>query len=287
MYGAVPEETSKRPLEIATLQLSWYHSTGWTVTRTLGQIKYAASHGAQLGVFPELHPFRRGEVSGDPVAAAEFSAALLSQMQDTCTEAKMFVVANLVERDDDKFFSTAYLISSDGSIAAKYRKVHLGESERLWATPGSDFVVANTPIGRIGLMLGNEIWLPEMARILTLRGAEVIAHPTDWDRAEAAHMAAVERTEENKTHLVSVARTDNPAGVGSQVVIADRFRPGQCIALMRCPTAIGCRSGFEENIFSQLDLVDSNSKMMGWHLDPVGTRQPGLYSVFVKEQAWV
>jgi predicted amidohydrolase len=95
-----------------------------------------------------------------------------------------------------------------------------------------------TPIGVIGLMIGNEVWLPEMLRILSLRGAEVVAHPVDWDRVEAATMAATERTEENKTHLNSCARTDNVAKYGSQVVIADRFRYGQCITLMRYPAAV-------------------------------------------------
>jgi predicted amidohydrolase len=145
------------------------------------------------------------------------------------------VVANLVEREAvttdggrENFYSTAYLISSEGTVAACYRKAHLGEAERAWATAGRDgLVVVDTPIGRIGLMIGNEVWLPEVCRILTLRGAEVISHPADWDRVEAATMAAVERTEENRTHLISCARTDNVANFGSQIVVADRFRFGQ------------------------------------------------------------
>lgn len=227
MYGPIPDDTPKRPLAVATLQLSWYHSTQWTVARTLGQITFAASRGTKLAVFPELWCFRRGEVAADPTSAAEFSTDLLAKIQKAATDSSIFVVANLVEKEGDKFYSTAYLIDSDGEVVAAYRKVHLGESERVWATPGHTFVVADTPIGRIGLMIGNEVWLPEISRILTLRGAEVIAHPADWDRVEAATMAAVERTEENRTHLISCARTDNPSKFGSQIVIADRFRFGQ------------------------------------------------------------
>ena len=189
-------------------------------------------------------------------------------------------MVNLVERNGDAFHSTAYLIDDGGQIAARYRKAHLNADERTWATPGDEFVVAETPIGRIGLMIGDEVWLPEVARILTLRGAEVIAHPVSWDRVEAATQAATERTEENRTHLVSCARTDNPAGFGSQIVIADRFIPGQPIALMRYPTAIWSRTGFEEDIVHTLDLVDSHSKVQGYHLDPVATRQPHLYTAF-------
>ncbi|EXJ94466.1 hypothetical protein A1O1_02862 [Capronia coronata CBS 617.96] len=283
MYGPVAEDAPKRPLNVVTLQLSWYHSTFWTVTRAVGQVKYAASRGAQLGVFPELFCFKPGEVAADPAAAADFSGQVLSKIQAAAAEASsMWVVVDLVEQSGDKFYSTAYLIDSAGQIAGRYRKCHLGEVERTWATPGESFTVVDTPIGMIGLMIGNEVWLPEVSRILTLRGAEVIAHPADWDRVEAATMAAVERTEENRTHLVSCARTDNPAKFGSQIVVADRFRFGQCIALMRYPTAIWSRTGFEENIFYELDLQDSHSKVQGFYLDPVGTRQPGLYSVMVE-----
>jgi predicted amidohydrolase len=283
MYGPVPNGAPKRPLKVATLQMSWYHSTTWTKMRTTGQIKYAASRGAQLGIFPELFPFKRGEVAKDPEAAAVLSIGLLGKIQESAKEAgSMWVVASLVEKDGGSLYSTAYLVSNSGAIAAKYRKVHLGEEERAWATPGQDFTVVETPVGVIGLMIGNEVWLPEMARILTLRGAEVIAHPADWDRVEAATCAAIERTEENRTHLVSCARTDNPAKFGSQIVLADRFVFGQCIALMRYPTAIWSRTGFEENIFYELDLEDSHSKVQGYYLDPVATRQPKLYDAFVQ-----
>jgi hypothetical protein len=51
---------------------------------------------------------------------------------------------------------------------------------------------------------------------------------------------------------------------------------------MRYPTAIWSRTGFEENIFYELDLMDSHSKMMGFHLDPVASMQPALYEVLSK-----
>jgi predicted amidohydrolase len=282
VYGPVPADTPKKPLIVATLQVSWYHSRFWTITRSLGQIKYAASRGTQLGVFPELFCFKRGEVDADPAAAAKLSSEVLEKIKVAISTAgSMWVAVNLVEEEDGKYYSTLYLINNKGETAGTYRKVHLGETERKWATAGTTFTVIPTPIGSIGLMLGNEVWLPEVSRILSLRGAEVIVHPCDWDRLEAATMAATERTEENRTHLVSCARTDNLAVYGSQIVIADRFIFGQCIALMRYPTAVWSRTGFEENIFLELDLMDSHSKVMGYHLDPLGTRQPELYDVMV------
>ena len=51
---------------------------------------------------------------------------------------------------------------------------------------GHDLPVADTPVGRVGLLVGDEIWVPEAARVLAVRGAEVICHPCSWDRPEAA-----------------------------------------------------------------------------------------------------
>lgn len=281
MYGPVAPGTAARPLPVVTTQLSWYHSTSWTLTRTAMQIKYAAVRGARLAVFPEYFVHPADSVDKDPAAAADLAERALAIVTREAAAHGVWVVAHLVERAGADFHSTAYLVSDAGEIAATYRKAHLNAAERAWATPGENFTVADTPIGRIGLMIGDEVWLPEVARILSLRGAEVIAHPVSWDRAEAAALAAVERTEENRTHLVSCARTDNPAGLGSQIVLGDRFLPGQPVAVMRYPTAITSRTGFEEDIFYTLDLADSHSKVQGDYLDPLATRQPALYGSFL------
>lgn len=282
MYGPVPEGTPPRLVRVATLQTSWYHSTEWTLNRAVAQVGYAKVRGAQLGVFPELFIHRQGSVAADVSAAAALSATALQALRLAAVRHGVWVVVSLVEREEEKFYSTAYLLSDAGEVAATYRKAHLSESERAWATAGDELVVADTPVGRIGLMVGNEVWLPEVARILALRGAEIIAHPADWDRLEAATQAATERTEENRVHLVSTARTDNVAGYGSQILVADRFIPGQPIAVMRYPTAYTSRTGFEEDLFIDLDLMDSHSKVQGYHLDPLATRQPHLYDVFVE-----
>lgn len=281
MYGPAGEMPSQL-VAVAPLQVSWFHNREWTVTRAIGQIAYAASRSIQLGVLPEMFCFERGEVARDPREAARVSAEVLQRLRDAARQYRLHVVANLVESDGDALYSTAWLIGPDGGDLLRYRRAHLDDADAAWAVPGDDIAVAQTRIGRIGLMIGTEVWLPEMARLLTLEGAEIIAHPTDWDRAEAATTAAVQRTEENRVHLVSSTRLDNAAGLGSQVVESDEFVPGQPIALMRFPTAWTCRHGFEEQMRVELDLRGSNSKVQGHHLDPVATRQPDLYRAFAR-----
>ncbi|WP_285731904.1 carbon-nitrogen hydrolase family protein [Nocardiopsis sp. ATB16-24] len=281
MCGPVPEDMPSRPLRVVTLQVSHFPNTEWTITRALEQIAYAGRRGADLGVLPSLFCFRPGEEAADPAAAAKLSAQVLERLSKACVDAGLWVVAHLVEEEAGRYYSTAYLLDREGGIAHAYRKTHLNSAEREWATPGDRIDVARTEIGTIGLMVGDEVWVPEVARLLTLAGAEVIAHPTDWRVPEAAHVAATERTEENRVHLVSCTRLDSPADVGSQVVRADEFAPGQPIALMRYPTGYWSRPGFEEQLLVDLDLRESHSKMMGHHLDPVATRAPELYGMFL------
>lgn len=282
MYGPAPTSMPTHPVNVALLQVSHYHHDDWTVTRALGQVEYAARRGAGFGVFPELFPFERGSVDRDPGGAADRSARILSLLQNAAATNGIVLAASLVERAGEDLFHSAYLIEGDGSIAGVYRKAHLDDSELRWATPGSEVVVVDSSVGRVGLMIGNEVWIPEMARLLTLAGAEMIAHPCDWDRPEAAHVAATERTEENRVHLVSCARLDNVADVGSQITQADEFIGGAPVALMRFPTAYWTRTGFEEQLMITLDLRESHSKIMGLNLDPVATRTPELYGPLVQ-----
>lgn len=281
MLGAVDPEMSAKPLDVVTLQVSWFHNQDYTVSRAVAQIAYAAKQGATFGVLPELFCFRPGEVAEDPERAAAYSAGVLETLRAACAEHGFWTVVSLVEKSEAGFHSTAYLVDDQGAVRHTYRKTHL-DAHDAWAVAGDEIGVADVEIGRIGIMIGSEVWLPEVARLLTLRGAELIAHPANWDRREAADCAAVERTEENRVHLVSVNRLDSPAEIGSQIVRSDPFVPGQPVALMRYPSAQWTRHGFEEQLFVRLDLRESHNKMMGFHLDPVGSRQPNLYGPLLR-----
>ena len=280
MYGPAPADMPSRPLPVALLQVSWVRNTEWTVLRALGQVAYAGGRGARLGVLPELFCLEPGEAAEDPGRAANLSRDVLQRLAVACAEAKLWLAVNLVEADDGKYYSTVFLLDDAGTLVHRYRKTHLTDEDRAWATPGAELSVADTPIGRIGFMIGEEVWVPEVARVLAVEGAELIVHPTSWTTPDAMHVAATERTEENRVHLVSVTRLDCPAGLGSQIVRADDFRPGQPIAVMRYPTGYWTRPGFEEQLLLDLDLRESNDKMMGYHLDPLATRAPQLYGSF-------
>jgi predicted amidohydrolase len=104
-----------------------------------------------------------------------------------------YAIASLHEKDGDLFYNTAVLIDREGRIAGKYRKVHLamGESEA-GLTPGNDYPVFQTDFGRIGILICWDDWFPEPARILRLKGAEILFFPLAGD-GSAVHWDAVSR----------------------------------------------------------------------------------------------
>lgn len=104
-------------------------------------------------------------------------------------------VSELVE-EDGYYYNTAMLFGRSGELVGKYKKVHLPLSEReAGVVPGDEFPVFDTDFGRVGMLVCWDHWFPEAARLLYLKGAEVICIPTagftDWQsRACAADNGA-------------------------------------------------------------------------------------------------
>ncbi|ALE79575.1 hydratase [Pseudonocardia sp. AL041005-10] len=152
------------------------------VAATLRQIGEAADAGARLIVLPELantgysfdtrdEAFAHAEqVPGGPTCAA---------WEQIARERDVYVVAGITEVEGVRLYDTAVLVGPDGFIG-KYRKTHLWNREKLIFTPGSEFPVFETRIGRIGLLVCWDIWFPEVSRILAAQGADVICSVNNW-----------------------------------------------------------------------------------------------------------
>lgn len=99
---------------------------------------------------------------------------------DFARKHQVYLTAGLAERDGTQLFDSAVLLGPDGFIG-KYRKAHLWHREKLWFTPGNlGFPVFDTPIGRIGLLICWDIWFPEVPRLLSLQGADIICSLNNW-----------------------------------------------------------------------------------------------------------
>jgi predicted amidohydrolase len=117
----------------------------------------------------------------------------------------LYVVAGLLERDRHLVFNVAALIAPDGTLAGVYRKTALPRGEiEAGISPGSDYPVFDTRFGKLGMMVCYDGFFPEVARQLTMHGAEVIAWPV-WG---CNPMLASARACENHVYIASSTYED-------------------------------------------------------------------------------
>ncbi len=115
------------------------------------------------------------------------------------------LVVGLVERDQHLIYNVAVLIGPNGDLIGKYRKVTLPRTEvEKGVTPGTDYPVFETTLGRIGMMVCYDGFFPEPARQLSIRGAEIIAFPV----AGCNPMLAAARACENHVFIASSTYSD-------------------------------------------------------------------------------
>ena len=116
----------------------------------------------------------------------------------------LHLVVGLVERDRHLVFNTGVLIGPDGKIIGKYRKTTLPRTEiEAGITPGTEYPVFDTKLGKIGIMICYDGFFPEPARQLSIRGAEIIAFPV----AGCNPLLAAARACENHVFLASSTYT--------------------------------------------------------------------------------
>ena len=165
-----------------------------------------SADGADLIVLPEIwHP---GYFSFDRYAeSAEDSTAMWESLSEVSATLGACVHAgSLVEAANGRLYNTSVLFGPDGSVIAKYRKMHLygfGSREQQLLAPGEDVVVADTPHGRLGLAVCYDLRFPELFRRMTELGAVgfVVASAWPHPRVEAWSTLLRARALENQAFL--------------------------------------------------------------------------------------
>lgn len=117
----------------------------------------------------------------------------------------LYIVAGLLEREGKAVYNVAALIGPDGNFIGKYRKVTLPRGEiTAGITPGHEYPVFDTSIGKIGMMICYDGFFPEVARALSVNGAEIIAWPVWGCNPRLASARACE----NHVYVISSTYTD-------------------------------------------------------------------------------
>lgn len=157
------------------------------IDRLSAKIRQLAAEGAELVVLQELHNglyfcqteetaiFDQGETIPGP-STAHFGAL--------AKELGIVLVLSLFEkRAAGLYHNTAVVMEKDGSIAGKYRKMHIPDDpayyEKFYFTPGDlGFHPIDTSVGRLGVLVCWDQWYPEAARLMALAGADILIYPT-------------------------------------------------------------------------------------------------------------
>lgn len=135
-----------------------------------------------LLVFPELalsgYQFISKEETWD-LAEDVPTGSVCQQLVQAIHGRKLYIVLGLAEREGDCVYNSAVLIGPNGYIGT-YRKTHLFFEETLWFTPGNTgFHVWDIGMAKIGLLICFDWFYPEAARILALKGADILCHPSN------------------------------------------------------------------------------------------------------------
>lgn len=176
-----------RELKIGILQQHNVESRKTNMTRLAEGVVDLARRGAQLIVLQELHNslyFCQTEDVSLFDLAETIPGPSTNFFGELARQTGVVIVTSLFEkRAAGLYHNTAVVIERDGSIAGKYRKMHIPDDpayyEKFYFTPGDlGFEPIQTSVGRLGVMVCWDQWYPEAARLMALAGAELLIYPT-------------------------------------------------------------------------------------------------------------
>ena len=182
-------------LTVAAIQHSNSSDVNHNTDKTVAGIKQAAKDGAQLIVLQELHRslyFCQVEDTDNFDLAETIPGPSTDVYSELAKELKVVIVTSLFERRaTGVYHNTAVVFEADGTIAGKYRKMHIpddpGFYEKFYFTPGDlGFEPIETSVGKLGVLICWDQWFPEAARLMAMAGAEILIYPTaiGWDNRD-------------------------------------------------------------------------------------------------------
>lgn len=189
-------------VKVATCCIHCVYDKSVNLKKYMDFIDEAASNGANLIVFPEqslqaylqdlgampLSDYTYQHDNAEVVPDGESTQALIAKAK----EKNVHIIWGMTEKsayDDCIMYNTMVLVGPEGYIG-KYRKVHLPGDELHIYTPGTEFPVYDTSIGKIGMLICYDKSFPESARELAIGGAQLIVMSTAWPIADTSKTSA-------------------------------------------------------------------------------------------------
>jgi N-carbamoylputrescine amidase len=271
-------------MKIALIQQANTADTRSNIEKLKRNITACARQGAELIVLQELHnglyfcqvedPANFDQAETIPGPSTEEFGALAKGLG-------VVIVLSLFEkRAAGLHHNTAVVIEKDGSIAGKYRKMHIPDDpayyEKFYFTPGDlGFEPIQTSVGKLGVLVCWDQWYPEAARLMALAGADVLIYPTaiGWESTDTDEEKARQREAwiisqrahavANGLHVISVNRTGyetDPSGVTNGI----RFWGSSFVAGPQGEILVQAASDAEENRIIDIDLSRTEAVRRMW-----------------------
>jgi len=183
-------------LKVGIVQQTCSTNRAANIEKSIAGIRQCTKEGADLVVLQELHT---GVYFCQAEEVAQFDLARPIPGEDTeifgtiAKECGVVLVSSLFEkRTAGLYHNTAVVFEKDGTIAGKYRKMHIPDDpayyEKFYFTPGDiGFKPIRTSIGKLGVLVCWDQWYPEAARLMALAGAEILIYPTaiGWESSDS------------------------------------------------------------------------------------------------------
>jgi len=184
-----------RTIKIGLVQQSNTADLKENLKKLADNIEACVSQGAQLVVLQELHNslyFCQVEDTNNFDLAEPIPGPSTGFYGELAAAHGIVLVTSLFEkRAPGLYHNTAVVFDTDGSIAGKYRKMHIPDDpayyEKFYFTPGDiGFQPIQTSLGKLGVLVCWDQWYPEAARLMALRGAEILIYPTaiGWESSD-------------------------------------------------------------------------------------------------------
>ena len=275
---------SQKTIKAALVQIAVSENISDNIAKLTSKIREAAVKGAGLVVLQELHNtlyFCQTENPENFSLAETIPGPSTEIYGSLAKENGIVVVTSLFEkRAPGLYHNTSVVFDTDGSIAGKYRKMHIPDDpayyEKFYFTPGDlGFEPIKTSIGTLGVLICWDQWYPEAARIMALKGAELLIYPTaiGWEFTDS--LEEKERQKEawilsqrghavaNGLHVISVNRIGHeadPSGATNGI----QFWGNSFVAGPQGEIIVKASDKNEEIMVVEIDLSKTESVRRMW-----------------------
>jgi predicted amidohydrolase len=246
--------------------------------------KIASQQKVDLIVFPEL------ATSGYELGvrftelAQRIPGPTINLMSQRAAEFGVYIAFGMVtkEKVESVLFNSAVLVGPDGEMLGSYNKVHLHGEERMAFREGFRLPVIETEIGTIGLLLGWDLAFPEVARSLTLDGAELLCVLANWETAQVEEWRTYVRARayENALYVAASNRVGEDVTLnfgGESMIVGPRGKTYASLADEKDPTSGVPREGY---CVARVDLDEV--RKCREEFQTLQSRHPTVYRSLVK-----